>query len=138
MFEGEGVGGVAGEGVGVGGEGTGERGRRDGCELRCGANAAWVGEVGRDVGGGGAGVGGGRGRAEVDDAHGQVVAVDDGEVVEGLEFGGGHGELGERGGGLALLCCSSVCRLHGRLCSLRGRGCHTAPKHSIFGPQSPV
>ena len=83
--------------------------------MRCGANAARVGEVGRDVGGGGAGVGGGGGRAEVDDAHGEVVAVDDGEVVEGLEFGGGHGELGERGGGLALCCYLSVSKLHGGL-----------------------
>ena len=41
-------------------------------------------------------------RVEGDDGQGQVVAVDEGDVVEGLAAAGGEGELGEGDGGHAL------------------------------------
>lgn len=71
-FEGEREGGVDEGGGGEGG--GGDEGR--------GGDADWVGEVGRDVGFGV--VGRGCGAEEGDDAHGEVVAVDEGDVVEGL------------------------------------------------------
>ena len=90
LVEREGEGGVGAE-VGVGeGAGFGEQGG--------GADADRVGEVGRDEGQ--ARVVGLR--VEGDDGQGQVVAVDEGDVVEGLAAAGGEGEFGEGDGGHAL------------------------------------
>lgn len=90
LIERDGKGGVGAEGEVGGGALLGEEGG--------GADAHRIREVGRNLRQGGIA----RFRVEGDDGDGQVVAVDEGDVVEGLAGRGSECEFGQGDGGVAL------------------------------------